>query len=1338
MPPITRLSLVVDVDTATAAAKLERFHAEHVRRLGDRWRDVSDQINAGSTVQERAFERVGRSAERNHERVGRSSQQAGRDTGLLANIVRGFGTQIGAVGARVALFTGPLAALAVAGFQVGAALLPLIGLAGALPGLLLAGGAAAGAGLLAFSGMGEALKALSAAELSAGQDAQSNARQQSAAAASIRAAQRGVRDAEQGLQDAQRRSRDAQQDLNQARVEARQRLSDLRAEQERNALSEERALLDVRQAREDLRRTMADPSASGLERASAALRVRESIQRVRDIRRERSETAAQVRQGVEGSDQVKAAKERQQDAERGVRDALERVSDAQANLLQAQQQATQATAQQSAASLKLKQTMDALPAPTRAVVMQLFGMRGMLTQLRDVAAAGIMPGVSSALRAVSGLFPTVRSGIAGVSGVIGGLIQRAGALTQTTAFRRDFAGVMRDNVTVVRNFGDAGLYLMQAFWDVVGAARPMVRTISDAVAQGARWVAVATRGARESGTLSRFFDAAQRTAAQLGRILGNIILIFARLGGAAAPAGRSILDTIESLTAAGVRFSANAERMRTTLHNVAGGFLLVKAALVGAAFGPWGIAIGLLAAGLFLAYQRSATFRNAVNNLIQTIGRVALPIFRALSAWVTGQLIPAFVKVVPFVRDQLMAGFRSLSRALSDNREQFSQVGKVLLAVGAWIATRLVPVLVRLYALYLRVLLEQLAAGVRAFGLVVRAIAITVASVRDAGNRVGAFIRLIRDAWNTMVRSTADAWRRFRTSISDGISRAWATVTGWDRNVRDLFSRMIANATGWGRSIWRNVTAGIRGIDLVGAMKGILNRGIGMLQGFINNIADGVNRVLPGSPVPKPRLPTLRQTGGLLPGDQTGPNRDSVPWVGVPGEMVLQRPSVRELVRRFGNGVLNWLNNAHRWPRTLPDVGGDPGVMRVRRQQGGIIPRVQQWIRQQDPKPYIWAGVGPRGFDCSGLAGAVWALLAGRNPHQRYFTTTSIGGFGGLKPGRGTYTIGVTAGTGHMAGNLAGLGFEARSSRAGILVGSAARNVMSFARQFYMPQVGGQFIAGGGGGGGNIFTAIVDRLVGAAVRTITGGLSRFGGNTVVGRTMSSIGGAAVRGIGDWVRGLASFSLPTGGAGTMSAGAALTNWIRAAIQATGVPLNWGPAILRRIRFESGGNRLAVNNYDSNARRGTPSKGLMQVIDPTFRAYHEPGTSWDIFDAVANIAAAINYIRARYGSIFSIDPPLRGYAGGGTIWERIVGVGASGRRYLFGERGPETVVPGVRAGAGGLGAGVSVAPGAIYIAPNGISIRLEGTVDAPVTREWVWQAVHYMVRSLRTDTATGAAH
>ncbi|MFG2356690.1 transglycosylase SLT domain-containing protein [Streptomyces sp. NPDC048521] len=76
------------------------------------------------------------------------------------------------------------------------------------------------------------------------------------------------------------------------------------------------------------------------------------------------------------------------------------------------------------------------------------------------------------------------------------------------------------------------------------------------------------------------------------------------------------------------------------------------------------------------------------------------------------------------------------------------------------------------------------------------------------------------------------------------------------------------------------------------------------------------------------------------------------------------------------------------------------------------------------------------------------------------------------------------------------------------------------------------------------------------------------------------------------------------------------------------------IYRNIIRESSGNPMAINLWDSNAAKGIPSKGLLQVIDPTFNAYHVAGTSFNIYDPVANITAACNYAAARYGSIDNV--------------------------------------------------------------------------------------------------------
>ncbi|WP_031523957.1 transglycosylase SLT domain-containing protein [Streptomyces sp. NRRL F-5123] len=101
---------------------------------------------------------------------------------------------------------------------------------------------------------------------------------------------------------------------------------------------------------------------------------------------------------------------------------------------------------------------------------------------------------------------------------------------------------------------------------------------------------------------------------------------------------------------------------------------------------------------------------------------------------------------------------------------------------------------------------------------------------------------------------------------------------------------------------------------------------------------------------------------------------------------------------------------------------------------------------------------------------------------------------------------------------------------------------------------------------------------------------------------------------------------------------LDGWIRearAVLAAHNIPVPTYNGIYRNIIRESSGNPNAINLWDSNAAKGIPSKGLLQTIDPTFNAYHVSGTSWNVYNPVANIAAACNYAWHVYGGMDNVN-------------------------------------------------------------------------------------------------------
>lgn len=147
----------------------------------------------------------------------------------------------------------------------------------------------------------------------------------------------------------------------------------------------------------------------------------------------------------------------------------------------------------------------------------------------------------------------------------------------------------------------------------------------------------------------------------------------------------------------------------------------------------------------------------------------------------------------------------------------------------------------------------------------------------------------------------------------------------------------------------------------------------------------------------------------------------AVPGAGIIRDVVAQIPSW------IKDTVLKWVTS-----KVDSGVGG-PAVQRALR-----------FAKAQAGKPYIWGGVGPGGYDCSGFMSAITNVIQGRSPYSRRFTTFSFTGArqgpaGFVRNLRSGFVVGVTnAGVGHMAGTLGGVNVESRGS-AGVVVGPRAR-----------------------------------------------------------------------------------------------------------------------------------------------------------------------------------------------------------------------------------------------------------------------------------------------------------
>ncbi|WP_277714239.1 phage tail tape measure protein [Bacillus atrophaeus] len=146
------------------------------------------------------------------------------------------------------------------------------------------------------------------------------------------------------------------------------------------------------------------------------------------------------------------------------------------------------------------------------------------------------------------------------------------------------------------------------------------------------------------------------------------------------------------------------------------------------------------------------------------------------------------------------------------------------------------------------------------------------------------------------------------------------------------------------------------------------------------------------------------------------------------------------------------------------------------------------------------------------------------------------------------------------------------------------------------------------------------------------------------------------------------SLAVAYSGMGAVGGNVKQWLMAAMMATKTPLSWLPGLMTIAQHESGGNPNSINLWDSNAKAGNPSQGLMQTVPTTFNAHKAPGMG-NIRNPIHNAAAAIGYIKSRYGSIDNVPGikslrhggPYVGYANGGLITkEQIARVGEGNKR------------------------------------------------------------------------------
>jgi murein DD-endopeptidase MepM/ murein hydrolase activator NlpD/SLT domain-containing protein len=1137
------------------------------------------------------------------------------------------------------------------------------------------------------------------------------------AASTIAAAADQVARAERTLADAQRAELTAQSELTQARRTAEQQLRALDAQVAGSALDQRAAALRVKEARQELDATLGSGSATDIQRERAQLAYDEAVQGLKDQterQKELTQSAAQQRRaGVEGSDVVRRAQERVTEAQRATADqaaalvkaqravaeahvkAAESITTAEHGIEAARLSASKITTSATSKTDAYQAALDKLTPSQRQLFDSIAGPQGLkaaYTEWQKSLQPQTLPifvrGVDSAKASLPGLTGLVLGAARGVST----LMDKASAELKSPFWERFKAGIRENAEPAIVGLGVAIGNVFKGAAGIVDAFLPHMDGIaarSDSItARFANW-GTSLRG---SPDFERFLAYVKDTSPGLAEFLGDLLSAALDVAQAASPLSETMFAVLSPLLNAIGWLSTNAPGFIQLLWSLyfvqkaitlgmaafAAAMGLYQVAVAGATLVTAGwaaainatgivpliraivIVVGLLVLAIIWAYNNVGWFRTAVDAAWAGIKTATLFLWEAV-------LKPVFAAIWWAMKAVADVAVWLWENGIGPAFRNIWEASKILYAI------LVVAVITPIYLWFK--LLGFIAMWVwetqlkPAFQLIAeKALWLWDHGIKPAFNHFVDHLEAAGAAamylWEHYIRPAFDfigekaAWL-YREGVKPHIDRL--------RGLLDLLAEKFDGTKDNIGRAWDQLKE-ITRTPVAFVVNTIYNKGIVPVWNAVAKVT-GVN------PIDEVKG---FHTGGIMSG--YSPGRDDR-LIAVGGGEAIMRP---EWTRAIGSDRINAWNAAAR-------SGGIGGVQRAiaagmpAYANGGVVDWFKDktskvgslikggWDALSDPGALFDELTGGVRNKLTALASNPFAQAVGKIPLKmveglkaKALEWFSFGGAGG---GGWSSPVDVRPGTpfgqsGGMwsSGRHTGLDFPAA-------VGTIVRAV-----------AGGKVsMATGGGPYGNHIMVNHGGGVQSLYAHLSEILTKVGDSVSAGQTIGRVGATGnVTGphlhLEARVNGtpVDPMTYLSGGGGGGNGGAGVERWrsvVQHSLALLGQPTSHTDTTLRRMAQESGGNPRAVNLWDVNAKAGTPSVGLMQVIKPTFDAYagHMQGVGPKMYgvsvDPLANVFSSMRYALSRYGSLPKAYNRPGGYASGG-----FPGIGETA---WVGEHGPELV-------------------------------------------------------------------
>ncbi|MBX6167532.1 MAG: hypothetical protein IRY84_07825 [Thermobispora bispora] len=543
---------------AALQAEVDRFNTDQAEReLSDltarldalRGRTIGVDLDAGAARAELA------DIQRQLETLNRTTAnpQVRIDSARALADVRTLQAELNDVGGRVAmprvdvdvssaLANISLVAAALASLPAVTSVAVSVGALGAAFGA--AGAGAAGFAAVAVPALGRINDALKQQESAAGG---AGGAVKSAAQAAAESAQRAMQleQAERRVADAKKAARQAEIDLTQARRDARRAIEDLNLSLKDAQLAEEDAALAVEEARQRLAEVNADPNATDLERKRADLSYREAVQRLEDQRvrtkRLQEDTQKANAAGVEGSAQVKAAKEREAKADQALLDAKKQLQ-----LVMLQQKAALEKTGGAAGGAASK--MADLSKEERALAKDIKGFQQAYEDWQRSLEGDVFPAISGGIKLVQSQLPRI-SPLVKTAGKSFLDLEKDAKRALKDPFWDEFLFDLNTAMPgAIEDFGHTAGNVLKGLAGVMDALLPHADGITGALEKASQRFADWGTTLKNNPDFQAFIAYAKENGPKVGEIFSNIATAVGKIADAGGKIGPGVLDVLVTIS----------------------------------------------------------------------------------------------------------------------------------------------------------------------------------------------------------------------------------------------------------------------------------------------------------------------------------------------------------------------------------------------------------------------------------------------------------------------------------------------------------------------------------------------------------------------------------------------------------------------------------------------------------------------------------------------------------------------------------------------------------------------------------------------------------------------